>query len=174
MEHEMIDQYNLRGEKIGVVDKANAHKLGLWHKSVHVWIINDNNEILLQYRCKDKKLYPDTWDCSFAGHIGTGETSVEAVLREGKEEIGIDVNIDKLEYIFTNKEILKYENTDSREFVDIYMLRQNFKLENVEFQHEEVSDAKYVSLNEFFDLMDNNRLLPHEIEYMVLKRILKK
>ena len=125
MEHEMIDQYNLRGEKIGVVDKANAHKLGLWHKSVHVWIINDNNEILLQYRCKDKKLYPDTWDCSFAGHIGTGETSVEAVLREGKEEIGIDVNIDKLEYIFTNKEILKYENIDSREFVDIYLLRQN-------------------------------------------------
>lgn len=174
MEHEMIDQYNLRGEKIGVVDKADAHRLGLWHKSVHVWLINDNNEILLQYRCKDKKLFPDTWDCSFAGHIGAGETSIESVLREGKEEIGIDVDIDKLEYIFTNKEILKYENIDSREFVDIYLLRQNFELENIEFQEEEVSDAKYVSLDDFFDLMDNKRLLPHEIEYMVLKKLLKK
>lgn len=173
MEHEMIDQYNLRGEKIGVVDKADAHKLGLWHKSVHVWLINNNNEILLQYRCKDKKLFPNTWDCSFAGHIGAGETSIESVLREGKEEIGIDVDIDKLEYIFTNKEILKYEDIDSREFVDIYLLRQNFELENIEFQQEEVSDAKYVSLDEFFNLMDNKKLLPHEIEYMVLKELLR-
>lgn len=173
MEHEMIDQYNLRGEKIGVIDKADAHKLGLWHKSVHVWLINDNDEILLQYRCGDKKLYPNTWDCSFAGHIGAGESSIESVIREGKEEIGIDVDIAKLEYIFTNKEILKYEDIDSREFADVYMLKQNFDLKNIEFQQEEVSDAKYVSLNEFFDLIDNNKLLPHKIEYMVLKELLR-
>ena len=92
MEHEMIDQYNLRGEKINVIDKAEAHKLGLWHKAIHVWVVNDNNEILLQYRCKDKSFYPNTWDCSFAGHIGTGESSLETVLREGKEELGIDIS----------------------------------------------------------------------------------
>ena len=44
MEHEMIDQYNIRGEKIGVVDKQIAHRDGLWHKSVHVWIINKKGE----------------------------------------------------------------------------------------------------------------------------------
>lgn len=174
MEHELIDEYNIRGEKLGVIDKSEAHKKGLWHKSIHVWIINDNNEILLQYRCKDKKLYPDTWDCSFAGHISSGESSIDAVLREGKEEIGIDVDLEKLEYILTNKENLVYDEINSNEFVDIYILKQNFDLNNIKFQQEEVSDAKYVKVEEFFDLIDNSKLVPHKIEYMVLREILFK
>ena len=174
MAKEMIDEYNLRGEKIGVVDKDVAHEKGLWHKSVHVWILNDDNQILLQYRCGDKKLYPDTWDCSFAGHISAGESSIEALLREGKEELGIDVDLDNLEYILTNKEHISYENINSNEFVDIYILRQDVKLEDILYQEEEVSDAKYVTIDEFFDLMDNDKLLPHKVEYMVLKEILGK
>ena len=173
MEHEMIDQYNLIGEKINIIDKDQAHKLGLWHKAIHVWIINDNNEILLQYRCKDKSFYPNTWDCSFAGHIGAGESSLETVLREGKEELGIDIDTQKLEYLFTNKEILNNNNIISKEFVDVYLLRQNFDLKNIKFQKEEVSDAKYVSLDKFFELIDNNELIPHKIEYIILKEILK-
>lgn len=173
MKHEMIDQYNKIGEKIGVIDKDIAHEKGLWHKSVHVWILNDKNEILLQYRCADKKLYPDTLDCSFAGHISAGETSIEAVLREGKEELGIDVDLNKLEYIFTNKEIVHYKEIKSNEFVDIYILKQNVELDKIIFQAEEVSNAKYVSIEEFFYLIEKNKVLPHEIEYMVLKEILK-
>lgn len=173
MEHEIIDEYNHIGEKIGKVDKQIAHKKGLWHKAIHVWILNDKNEILLQYRCAEKKLYPNTWDCSFAGHIGAGESSIEAVLREGKEELGIDVDLEKLEYILTNREEVKYEQIQSNEFVDIYILRQNINLDNIIFQKEEVSDAKYISLEEFFKLIEDEKVLPHEIEYMVLKEILK-
>lgn len=173
MEHEMIDEYNNAGEKMGVVDKAVAHQKGLWHKSIHVWILNDKNEILLQYRCAEKKLYPNTWDCSFAGHIGAGESSVQAVLREGKEELGIDVDLRKLEYILTNREKIKYEQIQSNEFVDIYILRQNINIDDIIFQKEEVSDAKYVSLEEFFKLIEDGEVLPHKIEDMVLKEILE-
>ena len=173
MKHEMIDEYNTRGEKIGIVDKAVAHKKGLWHKSVHVWIINDKNEVLLQYRSAEKDLYPNTWDCSFAGHIDAGESSIETVLREGKEELDIDVNLENLQYVFTNREMFQYGQVNSNEFVDIYILRQNINLQNVEFQKEEVSNAKYVSKEQFFELMKNGTLIPHKIEYMVLKEILK-
>ncbi len=173
MKHEMIDEYNTRGEKIGIVDKAVAHEKGLWHKSVHVWIINDKNEVLLQYRSAEKDLYPNTWDCSFAGHIDAGESSIEAVLREGKEELDIDVNLENLQYVFTNREMFQYGQVNSNEFVDIYILRQNINLQNVELQKEEVSNAKYVSKEQFFELMENGTLIPHKIEYMVLKEILK-
>lgn len=174
MEHEMIDEYNHRGERIGVIDKEVAHKKGLWHKSVHVWILNYKNEILLQYRCAEKKLYPDIWDCSFAGHIGVGESSIDAVIREGKEELGININLENLNYILTNRENLKYEQINSNEFVDIYILRQNVELDKILFQKEEVSNAKYVSLEEFFKLIESEKLLPHKIEYIVLKEILNK
>ena len=170
MIHEIIDQYNYIGKKIGTVDKQIAHEKGLWHKSVHVWVINDKNEILLQYRCADKKLYPDTWDVSFAGHIDAGESSIEAVIREGKEELGIDVDLDKLSYVFTNREEIKYKQIDSKEFVDIYILKQNVELDKIVFQAEEVSDAKYVSIEEFFKLAKENQIMPHEIEYRVLEK----
>ncbi len=173
MAKEMVDEYNLRGEKIGVIDKDIAHAKGLWHKSIHVWIINSKNEVLLQYRCAEKKLYPDTWDCSFAGHIGAKESSIDAIIREGKEELGIDVDLNNLNYILTNREHLSYDNINSNEFVDIYILRQDVKIEEISFQKEEVSDAKYVTIEEFFKLMADGKLLPHNIEYMVLKEIFK-
>lgn len=173
MVHEMIDEYNKIGEKIGVVDKEIAHRDGLWHKAIHVWIINDNNEILLQYRCSEKKLYPNLWDCSFAGHIGAGESSIEALVREGKEELGIDVDLQKLEFVMTSVEKVIYEKIVSNEFEDVYILRQNVDLDKIVFQKEEVSDAKYVPLKEFFEFVKRGDVVPHEIEYMVLKEILK-
>ena len=173
MKGEIIDEYNHMGEKIGTVDKEVAHKKGLWHKSVHVWILNNENRILIQKRCTDKKLYPNTWDASFAGHINAGENSIEALIREGKEELGIDVKIENLNYIFTNREELKYMNIESREFVDIYILRQNVELERIVFQEDEVSNAKYVTIDNFFDIVKNKKIMPHEIEYMVLEKVLK-
>ena len=56
MAKEMVDQLNNLGEKIGVVDKDIAHKKGLWHRSIHVWLVNNDNKILLQHRCAEKKL----------------------------------------------------------------------------------------------------------------------
>lgn len=173
MKVEIINQYNNIGEKIGTIDKEIAHKKGLWHKSVHVWILNNKNQILLQYRCADKKLYPNTWDVSFAGHIKAGENSIDALIREGKEELGIDVKIEKLNYIFTNREEIKYKQIDSKEFVDVFILRQNVELENIVFQSDEVSNAKYVSIDNFLKLAKNNKIMPHEIEYTVLEKVLK-
>ncbi len=173
MVHEMIDEYNKIGQKIGIVDKEIAHRDGLWHKAIHVWIINDKNEILLQYRCSEKKLYPNLWDCSFAGHISAGETSIEALAREGKEELGIDVDLEKLEFVMTSVEKVVYEKIVSNEFEDVYILRQNIDLDKIVFQKEEVSGAKYVPLEEFFEFIKRGDVVPHKIEYMVLKEVLK-
>lgn len=173
MEHEMIDEYNKIGQKIGVVDKEIAHRDGLWHKAIHVWIINDKNEILLQYRCAEKKLYPNMWDTSFAGHIGAGESLIEAVIREGKEELGIDVDLEKLEFLMTMVEKVRFEKIVSNEFIDIYILRQNVDIEKVALQKEEVADAKYVSIDEFFEIVDRGDICPHEMVYKVLKDVLK-
>lgn len=172
MKKEMIDEYNRLGEKIGIVDKEIAHRDGLWHKAIHVWIINDKNEILLQYRCSEKKLYPNLWDCSFAGHIDAGESSIEGLIREGKEELGIDVDLEKLEFVMTSVEKVVYEKIVSNEFEDVYILRQNVELDKIVFQKEEVSDAKYVPVDEFFEFVKRGDVVPHKIEYMVLKEIL--
>ena len=96
------------------------------------------------------------------------------MLREGKEEIGIDVDLEKLDFLFTNREMIKYKDINSNEFVDVYLLKQNFELDEMQFQKEEVSGAKYVSISDFYDMINKNEVLPHKVEYSILKEYLRK
>lgn len=174
MEHEIIDLLDEQGNKIGTIDKAIAHKKGLWHRSVHVWIINDKGQILLQKRCSDKNFFPNFWDCSFAGHIDAGEDSATAALREGKEELGIDLTKDQLQFLFTIKEELVWQDIKSNEFVDVYLLKSNITEKSLSFQAEEVETAKFFDIKEFYKNISNADIFPHYQEYELLKPFILK
>lgn len=169
MEHELIDFYDKNGVYQGKIDKAIAHKNGLWHKSVHVWIINDKKEILFQKRCSEKKFFPGYWDCSFAGHIGAGEDSLTSAIREGQEELGLILNKNDLQYAFTIKEQFTWKDIISREFVDVYIMKANIDVNNLTFQKEEVASAKYFDLGKVFNPKNKN-FFPHNEEYFLLKK----
>lgn len=171
---EIIDEVNDKGEIIGEIDKDIAHKEGRLHKAIHLWIINDDGEVLLQKRCGDKKLYPNTWDVSVGGHVSTKENSIDALWREAKEELGVDLDLGNVEYYDTFHERLKYDGIDSNELVDVFIARQNVKKEEIKIQKEEVSDVHWVSIEELFGLIDDNKLLPHNEEYIKMKEYLKK
>ena len=175
MEHEMIDLLDESGNKIGVVDKAVAHKEGLWHRSVHVWIANEKREVLLQHRCKAKTFFPNCWDCAFAGHVGAGEDSLESAIREGEEEIGIKFKKKDLEFLFSFKDKLVWEDKRSNEFVDVYLIRKNLNIDNVRLQSDEVDDIKWMKFDDFMTLVEKkyNQLLLHDNEeYIRLKNII--
>ncbi len=53
-------------------------------------LYNTDYEILLQYRSKDSKKYPNYWGF-FGGKIEPNETPLEAILRETKEEIDYEL-----------------------------------------------------------------------------------
>ena len=175
MVQELIDQFDEQGNYIVTIDKKIAHQKGLWHKAVHVWIINDNDEIMLQYRCSKKDFFPDIWDVSFAGHIDSGETSIDAAIREGKEELGLDIKSDELKFLFTVKEKLKYKEIISNEFVDVFLLRKNIDLEKLTLQDIEVSKVKYIKIDKFLKNRNNSKenIMYHEYVYNDLKRVLE-
>ena len=79
----------------GEVDKDLAHRYGIWHATIHVWVIDRDGRILLQHRAYDKKHFPGMWDISAAGHIAPGESGA----REVQEELGADVDINDLEFV---------------------------------------------------------------------------
>lgn len=55
---------NLMGE---VTSRDEAHKKGLWHRAVVCFFVNDKNEVLLQKRSANKKLWPNMWDVYAVG-----------------------------------------------------------------------------------------------------------
>lgn len=55
-----------------------------------VILIDKKGRVLLQYRDKNTSWYPNYWG-SFGGQMEEGETPEQAVRREAKEELGIEL-----------------------------------------------------------------------------------
>ncbi|MEK6958786.1 MAG: NUDIX domain-containing protein [archaeon] len=159
MSDELVDLLDNKGNKTGKMAlKSEAHKKGLWHEAVHLWIFNDKGEILLQHRCPEKVLFPNLWDISVAGHMGAGEDPGNVALREAKEELGLNLNRSLLKKISVFK--LSVEANDSilnNEFIHLFTYKLNYKPKLV-YQKGEVDDAKFISLSDFeSDLTDKKR-----------------
>ena len=77
---EYIDIFDENNNPTGQIkEKGKAHEEGDFHRTAHVWIINDKNELLLQKRSANKKSHPNCWDISGAGHIKAGESVIEFI-----------------------------------------------------------------------------------------------
>lgn len=162
---ELIDVFDENQKFLRSEMKSVAHTYGHWHKSIHAYLINDKKEIIIQKRSADKDLYPNVWDVSFAGHVGAGENTKTSAIRECQEELGITLEPNEIEYIFTNPEKLQWGNVKSNEFVDVFVCRKNFH--DIIKQDEEVDDVKAVPLKDFIEMIENRapNLFPHYQEY---------
>ena len=78
--------------------------------SVYLIIKNERKQILLQRR-QGAKLWPGFLALP-AGHIDEGENAYDAIIREAKEELGIEISIDNIIDTFVvnrrNKSLLPY------------------------------------------------------------------
>ena len=87
---ELWDIYDINKKKIGRTAERDVYqfKEGEYHIVVTGIIINSKNEILISKRAEHKK-FGLMWECS-GGSTLAGETSLEGIIRELKEELGIE------------------------------------------------------------------------------------
>lgn len=64
--------------------------------AAHAWIQKDNKFLIIR-RSSTDSFMPLTWDTP-GGSLDFGEDSIHAVIRESKEEAGLDVKVIKLLY----------------------------------------------------------------------------
>jgi 16S rRNA (adenine1518-N6/adenine1519-N6)-dimethyltransferase len=76
--------------------RAKVHGNNLRHRAVHILVFNKRGEIFFQKRSRWKDRHPCRWDTSAAGHVLAGEDYDDAAQRELKEELGIDVRLQKV------------------------------------------------------------------------------
>ena len=173
---EYFDVLDENGNKTGKTKlRSLVHRDGDWHKAVHIWIVNDKNEVLLQKRSPNKDSHPNMWDISSAGHLSAGDDSISGAIREIKEELGVDISANQLQLIGTRKKIGNYTSTFiNSEFNDVYLLRLSLDLSCITLQEEEVSEVKYVPLKEFRNMIKNKdkTLLMHIDEFEMLFKAL--
>ena len=173
---ELIDIVNLQGTPTGnACLKSFAHQNGILHASVHIWLYTANNEILIQKRKEDKETFPNLWDISVAGHIGSGEIPINAAIREIKEEIDLTISKEQLNYIQIFEEKHHHPNgIIDHEIHHIYLAKLDCELSDLTPQKEEVAALKLISIQELENNYTNNHLyVPHSNEYYqyVIKKL---
>jgi len=86
---DVVDEYD---NVVGRSRRSDVHQRGLLHRSIHLLVFNGSGELLMQKRSMKKDEAPGKWCSSVAGHLDSGETYDDCVVREAKEEIGLELD----------------------------------------------------------------------------------
>ncbi len=103
-----------RGDWVDIVDEMNqplgfrlpvtiTNQKGLWHRGCHALVTTPDNHTLVQKRARHIIFAPSRIDISLGGHVDAGETPTQAMIREIKEEVGLNMPIDGLRLLEIRK-----------------------------------------------------------------------
>jgi isopentenyldiphosphate isomerase len=167
---EYIDVLSDTGEPTGIMkSREDVHARGDVHRTIHVWMVHSVLGILLQKRSPLKENHPGLWDLSCAGHISAGETSLEAAVKELREELGIAVTPEDLHYLFSHRHdaVLNGGSYIDREIHDIYLVIKDIPLSSFTPQPSEVESLRYIDPESFEILVRRKdpQLVPHFEEF---------
>lgn len=172
MNLEYFDLLDAEGNPIGTIkERSEVHRDGDWHKAIHIWIMNQNGEILLQRRCETKDSDPNMLDISCAGHLSAGDSSIKGALRELKEELSLEIDPNELVFIKTLQRSWKDNHGFvDNEYDDLYILRTNKKIEEMVYQKEEISEIFFVPYQKFKEMVASRQsdMVMYDEEFEIL------
>ena len=164
---ELVDILDVDGNSTGKTClKSEAHKKGLWHPCIHVWLYTKKGQVLIQKRIETKDTFPNKWDVSVAGHIGAGEDVLIAAQREVFEELGVNVEVSDFQFIGNHKTDIKHnENLIDREFHYIYITEFKNSIDDLILQAEEVSDIRLIPINQLKTQFSDDKFVDEFVPY---------
>lgn len=158
---ELCDIYNENWEKTGRIynrgDKTEKLAPGEYLLAVGCWIFNSQNQIFLTKRSPEKKFAPNQWE-NTGGHVKSGETGADAIIRELAEEIGLRV---------APEELLLFGRSKSEKYLGLeYAIRKDVPIESIKLQPGETCEARWVSEEEFNAMIRTGELARSVTEHL--------
>ena len=164
---EKIDILNSRGEKTGRISwKSEAHRLGLWHRCFHCWIVAPETPsggpyLFVQRRAAEKETWPDRLDVSVGGHLAAGEEVLDG-LREVEEELSLEVAPRELVPLGTRRAELEIPAGLDREFQEVFLLVRELTQRDLRLQEEEVAAVVRLRLDDAEALYEGGEVFAEE------------
>lgn len=100
----------------------------------------DETKILL-HRRKNTGYQDGKWDIAASGYVDKGETAQMAVIRECKEELGIDVKMADIEFAH-----LSHHFSPDRTYYDIYFLIKGYNGDPSIMEPDKCSELSWFSI----------------------------
>ncbi len=158
---ERRDLYDINRQLIGeTIFKNDPIPDGRYIIVVLVFIQNSDGKFLIQKRstAKDGKF------ATTGGHPKSGESSLQGIITEVSEEIGLTLNPSELKLYFSGR------SDSERVFWDDYYIKLDIPdIKSLTLQESEVESVEWFSADEIHALMkDNTFLINHYEEFEIL------
>lgn len=142
---------HLTGETIY---KGEPIPAGRYIDVIMAFIRNSKGEFLIQKRSKQKD---GKYGCT-GGHTKSGETSIEGMISEIDEELGLKVLPNELELIYEGRE-------DAEQvFFELYFLEKDIDISTLKLQEEEVESVEWCTISRIKELIENGEFLINHAE----------
>ena len=125
----------------------------LWNKGeyglvVCAWVYDGRGHLLMTRRAPEKS-FAGTWENS-GGAAKAGESSLQAIVRELREETGIVAAPEEFELFCTDR--------DKTAFYDFYCLKRDIPLEQIVLQPGETDDVKWVTFEDVHNMIERGEI----------------
>lgn len=154
---EIINLVNIAGERVGEMEKMEAHVKGELHEAFSIFVFNENGELLLQRRAWDKYHSGGLWTNSCCSHARVGEDIEVAVHRRLFEEMGFDCDLME-KFSFVYKTDVLVNDVMEHEFDHVFFGDIDKQIEVVP-NPAEVCEYKWMKIG---DLIDEVKLNPEK------------
>lgn len=140
------DKNRIKQEHVLIRDKSIPR--GLYHLVVEVICLNPEGQVLITQRAKTKT-FPLEWEIT-GGSVLAGETVIEGVIRELREETGLVASETQLTYLHTIR--------GNNYFFDTFLCQIPFFDKDVILNPEETVDYRIIPFQEFDRKMLSNEM----------------
>lgn len=146
---ELLDLYDDKGKKLNkTVERGQKFDKGNIMLSI-AFIKNSDNKYLIQKTSKEKGAkYSST-----GGHVTHEENGLTTIIREIKEELGLNINTNELEFI----SLVKHPTGPC--LINLYLLEKDIYIEKLKLQEEEVESVSWLTEEKILSLIKENRFL---------------
>ena len=156
---------NENGDVTGMATRSQCHGGSfLLHPVAHLHVLDAQGRVYLQKRAMNKDIQPGKWDTSVGGHVDWGETPREGMLREAREELGVDATAAEYAYSYLYRSAREYE------LVTTYIIRYDGVITP---DPGEIETGRFWTPEEIETGLDGASLTPNfRMEWAMLKRFL--
>lgn len=144
------------------ITRGDVFKPGEYHIVAHVIIFDEEGRMLIQKRSRDKDDYPSYWAFSVGGSALSGENSYETVIRETKEEIGLDL------YDVSPRPFFTLNFCDGFDDYFFAKVKGGIDTSALTLQKEEVEEVKMADFEEVMNLKKDGLFVPYMDEIIQL------
>lgn len=149
---ELRDLYDINSNKTNkTYRKGDLIPKGYYPMVVMVVIRNSNGEFLMQKRVESKG---GNWGVT-GGHPKSGETPIEGIITEVKEELGLD---------FSKENFIEYDSgCDGKDCYKMYFVTKDININDITIQLEELSEVRWFTMDELKGMVNSGELNEDQI-----------